>query len=97
MNSTAKVSIGAISVRQELHALVGLTPEILADGISFGEMHRAFCTDNDPRIFAGTTAWARTLRGLRENKDLVRAGWSNDRTGNYETVVSPDKNFCNLS
>ena len=93
MNVTAKVSMGAISVRQEL-AVLGLTPEDLADAISFGESYRALCTDNDPRIFQGTTAWARTLRGLRENKRLTRLGWTKDRTGNFETAVCPDKTFA---
>jgi len=85
--------MGAISVRQEL-ALLGLRPEDLADAISFGERYRALCTDNDPRIFQGTTAWARTLRGLRENKRLVRLGWTKDRTGNFETCVCPDKSYA---
>jgi hypothetical protein len=93
VNATAKVSMGAISVRQELAAL-GLKPEDLADAISFGEKYRALCTDNDPRIFQGTTAWARTLRGLRENKRLLRLGWTKDRTGNFETCVCPDKSYC---
>jgi hypothetical protein len=93
VDATAKVSMGAISVRQEL-AVLGLRPEDLAEAISLGEKYRALCTDNDPRIFQGTTAWARTLRGLRENKRLVRLGWTNDRTGNFETAVCPDKTFA---
>jgi hypothetical protein len=93
VNATAKVTMGAISVRQELSAL-GLKPDDLAEAISFGEKYRALCTDNDPRIFQGTTAWARTLRGLRENKRLVRLGWTKDRTGNFETAVSPNKTFA---
>ena len=93
MSVVAKVTTGTIGVRQELNTL-GLTPEILADAIRFGETYRALCTADDPRIFHGVTAWARTLRGLRSHDSLKQDGWTKDHTGNFETVVSPDKSFA---
>jgi hypothetical protein len=91
MQATAKVTNGAISVRQEL-AVLGLTPEILYESIEFGESYRALCTPNDPPSFHGVTAWARSLRGLRES--LSHLGWTKDDTGNYSTVVNPDKSLA---
>jgi hypothetical protein len=87
MQAIAKVTRGAIDVRQVL-ALLGLTPEVLSDAILFGEKYRALCTPNDPRIFQGTTAWARTHRGLRES--LIPLDWKKDDTGGFDTVVNPD-------
>lgn len=87
MQAIPKVTRGAIDVRQVL-ALLGLTPEILNDAILFGEKYRALCTPNDPRIFQGTTAWARTHRGLREI--LIPLNWEKDDTGGFDTVVNPE-------
>lgn len=47
---------------------------------------------NDPPSFHGVTAWARGLRGLREI--LSNSGWTKDDSGNYSTVVSPDKSLA---
>lgn len=91
MQATATVTIGAIGVRQQLAAL-GLIPDNFNTAIAFGEKHRALCTLNDPRIFHGTTAWARTLRGLRQ--ELHNENWKKDHTGNFETVVSPDETLA---
>jgi hypothetical protein len=88
MNSAAKITKAPIGIRHEL-AVLGLTPEIVQGAVQFGESFRAACTIYDPRIFWGTTAWARTLRGLRES--LQKLGWRPDHTSNFETVVSPDR------
>ena len=87
MQPIPKITRGPIDVRQVL-LLLGLTPEILNEAIDFGEKYRALCTPNDPRIFQGTTAWARTHRGLREI--LIPLNWKKDDTGGFETVVNPD-------
>jgi hypothetical protein len=91
MQAVAKVTRGEIGVRQELAAL-GLSPEILNDAMAIGESYRALCTLNDPPSFHGVTAWARTLRGLREI--LSHKEWTKDDAGNYSTVVSPDKSLA---
>jgi hypothetical protein len=91
MQATAKVTNGATSVRQEL-AMLGLTPEILYESIEFGENYRALCTPNDPPSFHGVTAWARSLRALREI--LASEGWTKDDAGNYSTVVNPDRSLA---
>lgn len=46
------------------------------------------CTENDVSGMAGYLAWGMPLRHLRD--PLVQAGWKVDRTGNFETVRSPD-------
>lgn len=89
MQAVTKVTVGEIGVREQLDAL-GLMPEDLIAAIVFGETHRALCTDDDPLTFHGTTAWARTLRGLRQQPRLRQSGWIKDRVGNFETIVSPD-------
>jgi hypothetical protein len=93
MQAVTKITKGEIGVREELE-LLGLIPEDLSGAIQFGEAHRALCTEDDPRIFHGTTAWARTIRGLRQQDRLRYAGWTKDRTGNFETFVSPDNSLA---
>lgn len=46
------------------------------------------CTENDVSGMAGYLAWGMPLRHLRDA--LGRAGWKVDRTGNFETIISPD-------
>lgn len=91
MQPIPRITRGPIDTREVL-LLLGLTPEILSDAIAFGEKYRALCTANDPRIFQGTTAWARTHRGLREA--LIPLDWKKDETGGFETVVNPDKSLA---
>lgn len=92
MQAFAKVTTGEVGVREQL-ALLGLTPEDLMEAIRFGETHRALCTPDDPRGFPGMTAWARTVRGLRSGR-LRTEGWTADDTGNYPTLVNPDKTLA---
>ncbi len=91
MQATARITKGDIGVRQELAAL-GLTPEILYEAMEIGESYRALCTPNDPPSFHGVTAWARSLRALREI--LTNKEWTKDDAGNYSTVVNPDKSLA---
>lgn len=46
------------------------------------------CTENDVAAMSGFLAWGLPLRHLRDA--LCPAGWQVDRTGNFETVRSPD-------
>jgi hypothetical protein len=93
MLAETKITIGEISVRRELDVL-GLLIEDLVNAILFGETHRGLCSEDDPKTFPGTTAWARTIRGLRENKRLWDLGWRKEWEDNFETIVSPDKTFA---
>jgi hypothetical protein len=91
MNSAAKVTRAPIGIRHEL-SLLGLKPEFFETSVSYGEANRAACSAFDPRIFWGTTAWARTLRRLREV--LTKLGWKSDNERNFEIVISPDRTFA---
>jgi hypothetical protein len=46
------------------------------------------CTENDVAGMSGYLAWGMPLRHLRD--PLCQASWLVDRTGNFETVRSPD-------
>ena len=46
------------------------------------------CTENDVAAMAGFLAWGLPLRHLRDA--LCPTGWRVDRSGNFETVRSPD-------
>jgi hypothetical protein len=92
MQAFTKVTTGEISVRGQLLSL-GLTPEDLVEAIRFGESHRALCTPDDPPSFHGVTAWARTVRGLRIGS-LRHNNWTADDSGNYSTIINPDKTLA---
>jgi len=73
--------------RERLEAM-GLDEAILRQAVIDGELARASCTDNDPRVFRGQIAWARATRGLREA--LIPRGWKAAEKANLPVVVSPD-------
>jgi len=73
-------------------AELGLGEETLRQAVTDGELARASCTRNDPRVYPGQTAWARTTRGLREA--LVPRGWEPSEEANLPTIVSPDKTMA---
>ncbi len=75
-------------VRASLRALSGLTPEILANALIFGEAERRGCTENDPGILRGMIGWGRPIRSLREQ--LRPSGWKRVENGSLPLVVSPD-------
>ena len=87
MQESQRVTRGEIGVRREL-AKLGLKPDEIVEAIRSGESYRALCTPNDPRIFHGTTAWARTMRRLREVK--IKQDWTPDEERNFPTIVSPN-------
>ncbi|SRR6266404_2099817 len=91
MEATCKVTTLASDVRQELAAL-GLTSETVIEALLAGETERALCTPNDPPCFHGIVAWARSLRRFREV--LLSKNWTKDDTGNFSTVVNPDKTLA---
>jgi len=89
--ATCKVTTSVIDVRHELAAL-GLTPEQVIEALLAGETERALCTPNDPPCFHGIVAWARSVRRFREV--LLIHNWTKDDTGNFSTVVNPDKTIA---
>src|SRR2546426_11191435 len=66
---------------------LGLDQEVLQNAVKAGELERSRCTNNDPRVFPGQVAWARTTRALREN--LNPLGWQRGDEGNLPVVVNP--------
>lgn len=69
-------------------ATLGLDAEVLIQAVSAGQLAHGTCTDNDPRIFPGQLAWARTVRTLRE--ELGPLGWTRDEQCNQPLTLSPD-------
>jgi hypothetical protein len=69
-------------------AELGVDPAVLREAVARGEAARASCTDNDPGIFPGFVAWAKTVTALRDL--LVPHGWQKERRNGLETVVAPD-------
>lgn len=76
-------------VKAQLEILLG--PDFVGaprEAVKLGYEPVRKCTDNDVKAMAGFLAWGKTLRHLRD--ELKAAGWSADRSGNFETVRSPD-------
>lgn len=73
-------------------AQLGLTAEHLYDAVLEGHLGRANCTAHDPPSFPGMTSWAVTTRGLRQQ--LIPEGWTSSDTGNYSTILSPDRSIA---
>jgi hypothetical protein len=82
---------GDIPVTNAL-ADLGLNEDIVSEAILQGEIARASCTKNDPPCVPGIYSWGSTVRAFRDI--LIPLGWEKDDTGNYSTVVSPDKSFA---
>lgn len=66
---------------------LGLTELVLLQAIKCGILARQECTANHPPIYAGITAWANTVRGLREQ--LIPLNWTRSDEGNYPLVIHP--------
>ena len=71
----------------------GLTVDILQKPVRVGHLGLVSCTDNDPPFVRGFTAWAHTLRSLREL--LIPLGWKRDNSANYARTFS-DKHCINI-
>jgi hypothetical protein len=86
--STRPILAEQADPRQRLAAL-GLTPEIIHDAVTAGEVHRRRCTRNHPPSYAGYGAWAETLCRLGE---LLRPHkWFRRDPSNFSVVVNPDE------
>lgn len=69
-------------------AELGLEGGPLMEVVQRGYIAFSMCTENDPPLFPGFSAWAQTVRALREY--LVPRGWRRCDENNYSLVVSPD-------
>lgn len=73
-------------------AELGLDPEALAQVVRRGYVAFTMCTVNDPPLFPGFSAWAQTVRALREY--LVPQGWRRCDENNYSLVISPTEDMA---
>lgn len=65
---------------------LGLEEARLAEIVRRGYIAFASCTPNDPPLFAGFSAWAAMVRGLRE---YLLPEWERSDENNYSLVISP--------
>lgn len=73
--------------KAELEAL-GIPAALPREAADYGRRIWARCTRHDVQAMRGFLAWGLPMRFLRDT--LVPLGWTVDRPGNLETVVSPD-------
>ena len=66
----------------------GLSIDILQKAVEAGYLGFISCTDNDPPATWGYTAWAHTLRRLREQ--LVPFGWERNNSLNFPRTFSEE-------
>ena len=71
---------------------MGLDQMDLQEPVMQGMLARSECTLNDPPLFAGFTAWARTVRVLREK--LIPKHWTRSDEGNFPLAVNPSGNLA---
>lgn len=77
-------------VKAQLEILLGTDlTDAPREAVSKGYEPVRNCTENDVAGMSGYLAWGLPLRHLRDA--LCQAGWQVDRTGNFETVRSPDE------
>jgi len=74
-------------VRWRLEGL-GLTEQVLRDAVLAGELERVSCTPLDPLSYPGSSAWALTVRRLRES--LIPRGWRPEDAHNLPLIVEPE-------
>jgi hypothetical protein len=84
---TAVVHQEAGDVRQRL-AELGLEEQPLRDAVRRGQLAFISCTANHPPQFPGMSAWAETVRALREY--VIPLSWQRSNDNNYALAVDPD-------
>lgn len=67
-------------------AELGLEETRIAEIVRRGYVAFASCTPNDPPLFPGFSAWASTVRGLRE---YLLPEWERSDENNYSLVINP--------
>jgi hypothetical protein len=89
MSSSPMWRVDADDVRTRLAEIdVGLTIEILHEAALQGELGRASCSENHPRLAGPFNAWADSTRSLRDQ--LLPVGWTKSDEANYALTISPD-------
>lgn len=76
-----------VAASSALSAL-GLTEDPLLEALKQGYMARTNCTENHPAAYPSTSAWAETVRALREQ--LAPQGWVRNNANNYSRTIHPD-------
>ncbi len=69
---------------------LGLKPEQLHAGLSYGIAERRNLTANDPLWLWGILTTGKITRGLRDQLVQAGAGWKISNKMNYATVIHPD-------
>ena len=83
---------GAASERR-LHDL-GLSVDVLQGAVLDGDEGRQACTPFHPRQAGGQRMWSDTTAGLRARCLRLDAGWSIDRTNNFETTANSGRGIA---
>ena len=65
-----------------------LEEEWLMDAIQMGQLQRKNCTPHHPIPYAGHSAWAETIKTLRDN--MIPRDWKKDDPRGLPLVISPD-------
>ena len=71
---------------------MGLSADILQSAVETGELYRSSCTLNDPKSLAGTLAWGRAMRTLREK--LIPRGWERIDILNSPMVLNRERGIA---
>ncbi len=71
---------------------LGLSPEILIQAVTEGQLALSNCTKNDPRIFPGLAVWSRMNRSLREQ--LIPLGWIVDEKRGQPITLNIEKKIA---
>lgn len=88
MVNTRSILAEEADPRERLAAL-GLTPEIVLDAVTAGEVHRRRCTRNHPPSYAGYGAWAETVCRLGELLKPLK--WVRRDPSNFSVVVDANE------
>lgn len=81
-----EIIVGHARVSTALNGLGGLVETEVCDAIRKGYAEAFGCTAHDPRGFAGTMAYGKIVRYLRD--EYVPKGWTADCLNNFELTVN---------
>lgn len=80
-----------IAVRNRLSEL-GLDEDVLIKSALQGQAAWASWTPHHPPMYRGISAWAETVKALRDQ--LVLKGWQKSDPGNWSLVINPDETIA---
>lgn len=87
----ARLYVESSEVDHRLHEL-GLKASWLIDAVQHGELQRRFGSPLDPKPFPASSAWARTVRVVRQN--LLDEGWHPEEENGLPTAVNEDNTIA---